>query len=80
MFSTGKVELGVAGVVQLQAVVRRARRLDGLQPDEAADAVVDMDDEVAGVEAGGLGDEVFRPLRGAAAAAPAGRPECPARR
>ena len=63
-----QIELGVLGVVQLEAVVRRARRLDGLQADEAADAVIDMHHEVAGIEAGDLGDEIFRPLRGAAAA------------
>ena len=39
-----------AGVMDLQAIMRRARRLDGLQADEAADAVVDMDDEIAGGE------------------------------
>ena len=41
-------ELGAAGVVDFQAVVRRAGRLDVLQPDEAADAVIDMHHEVAG--------------------------------
>ena len=39
-----------AGVVDLEAVVRRARGLDRLQADEAPDAVVDMDDEIAGGE------------------------------
>ncbi len=38
--------------------MRRAERLDGLQPDEAADAVVGMDDDVAGRERRRLGDEV----------------------
>ena len=33
--------------MKFEAIVRRARGLDRLQPDEAADAVVDMDDEVA---------------------------------
>ncbi len=37
-----------AGIVNLEAVVRRAGRLDRLQADEAPDAVVDMDDEIAG--------------------------------
>ena len=36
-----------AGVVDLEAVVRRAGGLDRLEADEAADAVVDVDDEVA---------------------------------
>ena len=56
-------QLVAAGVVDLQAVVRRARRLDGAQADEAADAVIDMDDEVAGGKARHLGDEVLRALR-----------------
>ena len=46
--------------------MRRAGRLDRAQPDEAADAVIDMDDEVAGGEARHLGDEVLGPARGAA--------------
>ena len=63
MFSTGRNSLSPPGIVNLQAVVRRARRLDGAQPDEAADPVIDMDDEVAGGKARHLGDEVLRPLR-----------------
>ncbi len=63
-----QIELGVIGVMQFEAVVRRAGRLDGLQADEAPDAVIDMHHEVAGIEARHLGDEVLRPLRGAAAA------------
>ena len=38
------------------------------RPDEAADAVIDMDDEIAGGEARHLGDEVFGPARGPARA------------
>ena len=41
-------QLVAAGVVDFQAVVRRARGLDGAQADEAADAVIDVDDEIAG--------------------------------
>ena len=69
-----------AGVVDLQAIVRRARRLDRLQADEAADAVVDVDDEIAGASA--PRPRRARSRRGACAwpAAPAGRRECPARR
>ena len=48
-----------AGVVYLQAVVRRARRLDRRQADEAADAVIDVDDEVAGGERGGFREHVL---------------------
>ncbi len=49
-----------AGVVNLQAIVRRARRLDGLQADEAADAVVDVDDEIAGGQRRGFRQHVLR--------------------
>ena len=49
-----------AGIVDLEAIVRRARRLDRLQPDEAADAVVDMDDEIAGARARRFGEHVLR--------------------
>ncbi len=34
-----------------------------MQADEAADAVVDMDDEIAGGECRELGDEILRALR-----------------
>ena len=44
-------QLVAAGIVDFQAVVRRAGGLDRLQADEAADAVVDVHDEVAGREA-----------------------------
>ncbi len=51
-------EQPVAAVIaDLQAIMRRAQRLDRLQPREAADAVVDVDDEIAGGEAGEFGDE-----------------------
>ena len=50
-----QVELVAAGIDDLEAVVRRAGRLDRLQPVEAADAVVDVDDEIALGEAGRLG-------------------------
>ena len=43
--------------------MRRAGGLDGAQPDEPADAVVDMHDEIAGGEARRLRDEVLRPPR-----------------
>ena len=66
MFSTGRNSLVVVGVVDFQAVVRRAGGLDRLQADEAADAVIDMHDQIAGREAGHLGDEIFRAAAGAA--------------
>ncbi len=51
--------------MNFQAVVRGARRLDRLQPCEPADAVVDMHHEIAGREAGRLGDEILRAPGGA---------------
>ena len=48
-----------AGIVDLEAVVRRARRLDRLQADEAPDAVIDMDDEIAGGERARFGQNVL---------------------
>ena len=59
-------QLVVAGVVDFQAVVRGAGGLDGLEADESADAMIDMDDEVAGGQARHLGDEVLCPFRGLA--------------
>ena len=66
MFSTGRYSLARFGVVDFQAIVRRAGGLDRLQADEAADAVIDVDDEIAGREARHLGDEILRAARGAA--------------
>ena len=65
--------------MDFEAIVRRAGGLDRAQPDEAADAVIDMDDEIAGGEAGRFGDEILGALATAGARAPAGRRECPAR-
>jgi hypothetical protein len=48
-----------AGVVNLEAVVRRARGLDRLKADEAPDAMVDMNDEVAGGERARLRQHVL---------------------
>ena len=61
-----QIELGVVGVVDFEAVVRRAGGLDWLQAGETANAVVDMDDQIAGRETGRLGDEILRTARGAA--------------
>src|SRR5262249_38597639 len=47
--------------MDLEAVMRRARSLDGLQSREAADAVIDMHDQIAWREACCLGDEILRP-------------------
>ena len=47
------------GIMQFETVMRRAADLDRLQSDEASDAVLDMDHEIAGREARDLGDEVI---------------------
>ena len=52
-----------AVVDQLQAIVRRAGDVDRLQAIVAADAVIDMGDEIAGREARGFGEEVSAPAR-----------------
>ena len=52
--------------MDFQAVVRRAGGIDRLQAGETADAVVDMHDQIAGREAGRLGDEILRRRAGAA--------------
>ena len=68
-----------AVIVDLEAIVRRAGGLDGVQPDIAADAMIDMGDEIARREARRLGDEILRPLRLRGAGEPGGRRECPLR-
>ena len=60
MFSTGREKLGIVGILQLEAVAWRSRRLDGPQPDETADAVLGMDNQRAGIEAGNLRYEITR--------------------
>ena len=55
-------QLVAAGIMDFEAIVRRAGGLDGAQAHEAADAVIDVDDEIAGGEARHFGDEIFRAL------------------
>ena len=45
--------------MDFQAIVRRARRFDRLQADEAADAVIDVDDEIARRQRRRLGQHVL---------------------
>src|SRR6185312_1900845 len=52
------IELIVAGVEQAQAIVRRAADVERFKPVIAPDAVIDMDDEIAGLKGGNLGDEI----------------------
>jgi hypothetical protein len=53
-----EIQLGAFGVVDFQAIVRRAGGVDRLQPGKTADAVIDVHDQIAGREAGRLGDEI----------------------
>ena len=71
-------QLVAAGIMDFEAIVRRAGGFDGAQADEAADAVIDMHDEIAGGEARHLGDEIVGALGLPARCAPAARPKCPA--
>src|SRR5690606_13283987 len=57
-----QIESALAGIVDLEAVVRRSGGLDRLQADEAANAMIGMDDNVAGRKRRRFGDEVGSPL------------------
>ena len=67
MFSTGQEQLA-AVILQFEAVMRRAQRVDGLRPEIAPDAVLDMGDEIARRQARGFGEEILRPARARRAA------------
>ena len=60
--------------------MRRAGGGDRLEPDEAADAVIDMHDEIAGRERRDLAEQILGRAWSCAGGAPGGRRECPARR
>ena len=51
-------QLGLGGIMQFETVMRRAGDFQRLQADKAADAVLDMNHEIAGGEARDFGDEV----------------------
>ena len=74
-----QIELVAALIDHLEAIMRLAGGLDGGEADEAADAVVGVDHEIADREARGFGEHVAA-ASWAACGAPAGRRECPARR
>ena len=57
-----QIELVTTGIVDLEAVVRHAGRRDGLKPDKAPDAVIHMDDEIAGSQGRDFGQEILRAL------------------
>src|SRR3954447_23764569 len=54
--------------MKLETVVRPARRHDRFKPDEPADAVIDMHDEIAGRERTDFGQHVRAALASAALA------------
>ena len=58
-----QIELVAARIMHFEAIVRLARRLDGREAGEAADAVVGMDHEVADREARHFGEHVAAALR-----------------
>ena len=51
-------QLGLGGIMQLEAIMRRAGHFQGLQADKAANAVLDMNHEIARRETRDLGDEI----------------------
>src|SRR3989338_6039120 len=54
-----QVELVPAVIDEQQTIMRRAHDIDSLQALEAANAVIDMNDEIAGAQACRFGEEVF---------------------
>ena len=54
-----------AVILQLQAVMRRAQRLDGLEAQIAAHAMLDMGDQIARRQRRRFGEEILRPARAA---------------
>ena len=59
-------QLGVVGIPDLKAVVRRTGSFNRLQAGKAANTMVDMHNEIARRQTGRLGNEVFGPAGGAA--------------
>ncbi len=59
----GQIELIALGVFDLDAVVGRALHLNGLEADEASDAVIDVDDEIARRQRTRFGERVGCLLR-----------------
>ena len=56
-----QIELGLAPVLQVEAVMRRAVDVQGPQARIAADAVVDVNHQIARRQGRGFGQEVLRP-------------------
>src|SRR5262249_6525870 len=61
-------QLVTASVMHFQAIVRRAGGFDRAQSDEATDAVIDVNDEIAGGEAPRPRDKILGAARGTARA------------
>ena len=57
-----QVELVAAGIFQAQALVRRPHRGDGLEPEIAPDAVIDMHHQIARRQPRRLGEKILRAL------------------
>jgi hypothetical protein len=70
-------QLGLAGIVHFEAVMRRAAASMRLQADEAADAVLDMDDDVTG-SSRATSAMKSADACGASSGAPAVAEKCPA--
>ncbi len=55
-----QIELVAAGVMDFEAIMRRAGGRDRLETDETADAVIDMDDQIAGRQRRDFAEQIFR--------------------
>ncbi len=74
-----KKQLGLVRIVQFETVMRRAADIERLQADEASDAVLDVDDDIAGREARDFRDEILKLPARLARTNESDRRECPAR-
>ena len=52
-------EFVAIGIMKFEAIMRRARRLDCLQPGKTSDPVIDMDDDITRRECSDLGQEIL---------------------
>jgi len=52
-------EFVAIGIMQFKAIMRRARRLDCLQPGKTSDPMIDMDDDITRRECSDLGQEIL---------------------
>ncbi len=61
-------KLVAIGVMQFEAIMRSARRLNRLQPGKTPDPMIDVNDDIASGERPDLGQKILRSARFAAAA------------